>query len=309
MFKHLLITLDGSRMAESVLPAAKFFARLSGASIRLVHVIEKNAPGVVHRETHLRDPQAADIYLRGIASRWFPDVTGIEIHVHEAAVSDLPRSIVQHASEFESDLIFLCTHGSGSGRRVMRGSIAQQVVGLGSAPVFIMHAAGPGDETAFACRTILAPVDGKKEHESGLAMASRLAQAAGATLHLLMVVRTSGTVAGKWAAVGLLLPGATARVLEDEADEAQAYLAGAERELRQRGIRIVSGVKRGDPATLVRRVARETRADLIVLGTHGKSGADAFWNESVASRICAACKAPLLLVPVRSTGAGPRPPD
>ena len=298
MFKHLLIALDGSRMAESVLPAAKFFARLSGASVRLVHVIEKNAPGVVHHETHLRDPRAADGYLRGIASRWFPDVSGVEIHVHEAAVNDLPRSIVQHASEFESDLIFLCTHGSGGGRRLRWGSIALQVVGLGSAPVFIMHAGRPGDESSFACRTILAPVDGQKEHESGLVMASGLAQAAGATLHLLMVVRTAGTVAGKWAAVRLLLPGATARVLDDEADEADAYLRRTGQALRGQGIRVVSGVKRGDPATTVRRASRETRADLIVLGTHGKSGVDAFWSERVASRICGMCKAPLLLVPV-----------
>jgi nucleotide-binding universal stress UspA family protein len=309
MFKHLLIALDGSRMAESVLPAAKFIVRLSGASVRLVHVIEKNAPGEVHRETHLRDPKAADEYLRGVATRWFPDVSGMEIHVHEAAVSDVPHSIVQHASEFESDLIFLCTHGSGSGRRLMWGSIAQQVVGLGSAPVFIMHAGKPGEGSSFACRTILAPVDGQKEHEAGLTIAAHLAKAAGATLHLLMVVRTSGTVAGKWAAVGLLLPGATARVLEDEADGAAEYLRCAERDLRERGIRVVSGVKRGDPAATVRRASRETRADLIVLGTHGKSGVDAFWSESVASRICGMCKAPLLLVPVRTTGAGPRQPD
>ena len=38
--------------------------------------------------------------------------------------------------------------------------------------------------------------------------------------------------------------------------------------------------------------------DLIILGTHGKSGMDAFWSGSVTNKVCSECKIPLLLVPV-----------
>ena len=44
MFKHLLIPLDGSHLAESGLDPAALLARKLGCSVTLIHVIEKNAP-------------------------------------------------------------------------------------------------------------------------------------------------------------------------------------------------------------------------------------------------------------------------
>ena len=43
---------------------------------------------------------------------------------------------------------------------------------------------------------------------------------------------------------------------------------------------------------------RRREIDLIVLGTHGKTGMDAFWAGSVAHRICSQSRVPLLLIPV-----------
>ena len=45
MFKHLLVPLDGSRMAEAVLPAAISLAGEKKARLTLLHVIERGAPG------------------------------------------------------------------------------------------------------------------------------------------------------------------------------------------------------------------------------------------------------------------------
>ena len=53
MFKRLLVPLDGSRLAESILPPALYFAGQFGATIVLFHVIEAGAPAEVHGERHL----------------------------------------------------------------------------------------------------------------------------------------------------------------------------------------------------------------------------------------------------------------
>ncbi len=45
MFKHLLVPLDGSHLAETALPAAAYLAQTLGASVTLVHIIERHAPG------------------------------------------------------------------------------------------------------------------------------------------------------------------------------------------------------------------------------------------------------------------------
>jgi nucleotide-binding universal stress UspA family protein len=53
MFKHILVPLDGSLLAESALPVTSYIAKTLNASVTLFHVIEKDAPKAVHGETHL----------------------------------------------------------------------------------------------------------------------------------------------------------------------------------------------------------------------------------------------------------------
>jgi nucleotide-binding universal stress UspA family protein len=59
MFKHLLVPLDGSRLAEAALPAAACLAEQLGASITLIHIIERDASGEIHGERHLTTPDEA----------------------------------------------------------------------------------------------------------------------------------------------------------------------------------------------------------------------------------------------------------
>ena len=65
MFRHLLVPLDGSRLAESALPAAGELAHRLGASVTLLHVLEPTAPPTVHGDRHLRSPAEAEGYLAG----------------------------------------------------------------------------------------------------------------------------------------------------------------------------------------------------------------------------------------------------
>ena len=53
MFKHILVPLDGSTLAEAALPAAVSLAQTYKAPVTLLHVIEQDAPEEVHRDRHL----------------------------------------------------------------------------------------------------------------------------------------------------------------------------------------------------------------------------------------------------------------
>jgi nucleotide-binding universal stress UspA family protein len=68
--------------------------------------------------------------------------------------------------------------------------------------------------------------------------------------------------------------------------------------LLDKHIPVTGEVQRGDPAKQVIRAAREFQADMIVLGTHGKTAMDAFWSGSVTPKIATKTHLPLLLVPV-----------
>jgi nucleotide-binding universal stress UspA family protein len=62
------------------------------------------------------------------------------------------------------------------------------------------------------------------------------------------------------------------------------------------GVRAVVDVRRGDPAEQIVRAARGGRADLLVVGTHGRRGMQKFLLGSVAERVLAAAPCPVLTV-------------
>jgi nucleotide-binding universal stress UspA family protein len=301
MFKHLLVPLDGSRLAEAALPAAAYLARTLGAGVTLIHVIEKDAPQSIHGERHLAEPDEACGYLEEVAGRAFPKELGVRVewHVHTAEVSDVARSIVEHVGELEPDLIVMCAHGWGGLRTRLFGSIAQMIIGLGITPVLLIQPARGEAAPAFACRLLLVPLDGNPEHEQGLPVATGLAQASAAALDLVMVVPTLSTLPGEQAAAGRLLPGATSALLDLRQQEAEEYLRRQAAPAQAAGLEVTVQSRRGDPATVIVRTAKQVKADLIVLGTHGKSGMEAFWSNSVAPQVSSRSRVPLLLVPVR----------
>ena len=300
MFRHLLVPLDGSPLAESVLPVTGALARTLGSRATLLHIVERGAPAAVHGAPHLTDAASAEAYLAGVAERLPAGVT-VTRHVHTVQEHDLPRSIADHAAELGADLIVLCTHGRGRLRHRLFGGIAQRVAARGRGPILLVP---PGEAGApvFRCRTILAPLDGQAAHEQGLTPAAGLARACDASLHLLAVVPTLGTLSGEHAATGQILPGATAALLEMDEDRAEAYVTDVVGRLAGTGMTVTAEVGRGDPTAMILETARRTSADLIVLGTHGRSGLDAFWSASVAPRIAGKAEVPVLLVPVRGQG-------
>jgi nucleotide-binding universal stress UspA family protein len=297
MFKHILVPLDGSRLAEAALPTAAYLARTLGAAITLVHVIERDPPESVHGDEHLTEAAEAAAYLARTRERAFPAEAQVEWHVHENAVGDVARSLVEHIAELNPDLIILCTHGQGGLRDWLYGSIAQRVVGLGTVPVWLIRPTGE-EPPAFACRRLLAPLDGQAEHEQGLRIAEGLARFCGAALHLLAVIYTPGTLPAERGAAGRLLPGLTGEILELQKEQAEGYLRQQITRLQKTGLKATGEISRGDPATSIIEVARQRSADLIALGTHGKSGLDAFWAGSIAPKISARSPVPLLLVPL-----------
>lgn len=299
MFRHFLVPLDGSRMAEAALPAAAFLAEKHKARVTLIHVVERNPPSEVHGQAHLKNAQEATAYLNSLTQRSFPEEMQVDCHVHETEVNDVAESIVAHADELKHDLVIMCSHGRGKALHLFLGSIAQKIIGQGSRPVLITHPDEKGEAPAFSCRRILVPLDGDEGHAQALPVSQELAMASDASVHLVMVVPELTTLSGEMAATGRMLPGTTSRMLDLALQEAQEYLQILLEELQKQGFTASVNVLRGDPAKMIMDAAIHARIDLIVLATHGKTGMEAFWAGSVAHKICGYSKVPLLLIPIK----------
>ncbi len=299
MVKHILVPLDGSHLAESALPAAAFLAKKLHATVTLLHVIEENAPTEIHGERHLTNAADAQRYLKGLAGSHFKSGIKVETHVHKEEVENVARSIVSHSQEeFAPDLIVLSAHGHGGLRDIFLGNIAQQVLSAGQVPVLLIDVLENECPECFDIKTILLPLDGTLEHEPAFLSGQQMAKACHAGVILLVVIPTLTSLKGEKAATGIFLPGAVNIALEQAEEEAESYVAKNIQMLSKAGVNANSVIVRGDPAGQIAEAARNANVDLIILGTHKKSGSDAFWSASVASKVSKLSQKPILFVPL-----------
>ncbi|MBX5450369.1 universal stress protein [Thermogemmatispora sp.] len=294
--QRLLVPLDGSRLAEVVLPSVVALAQRYQAEVILLHILEQHPPAQVHGERHLRDVAEATGYLEAVAARLRAEALAVSLHVHENREQNVARGIVEHVQELGSDLVVMCTHGNGGIRDLLFGSIAQQVLQRGPCPLWLVQPRKDGSVPPFKLRRILVPLDGTPEHEPGLPAAIALARSFEAELLLVFVIPTLATLTGGEAVSGALLP-ATMRAVLDLAEQgAHAYLTQVAAACQSQGVKAQGKVLRGETVLEVVKLLERQEIDLIVLASHGRAGLDALLSGSVAPRLVGRVTVPLLLV-------------
>jgi nucleotide-binding universal stress UspA family protein len=299
MFSNLLVPLDGSQLAESVLPIVRGLAERLNSAVILIHVIEKRAPSTIHGDTHLQDVPEAERYLASVGDLLTGWGLRVSTHVHTVPQGDIPKCIADHAIELGQDLIVLCTHGSSGVRRFVFGSNAEQVLTHGATPVLLVKADEQGRAPAMDGKSIVALLDKDAESAPVLTSCAELAMIFAARIHLLYVVPTLSTVKPEEAPGGRLVPRATRLLLDLEADEMMARLKEEVMMLISRNIKASGSVERGEPVRAVTEAANKYHADLISFGTRGLAGLGALWANDLVLRVSTAYDGILLLFPTR----------
>ena len=138
MYKSILVPLDGSTLAEGILPHVKELARLTGAEINLLRVaLAYTFPGANPTDAQIEVLGKAEAYLKGIEAELLREGFKASLHVrygHDA------QEILDHADQANIDLIAMSTHGrTGVGRFIM-GSVANRVLRHSSKPVLLLRA-------------------------------------------------------------------------------------------------------------------------------------------------------------------------
>jgi nucleotide-binding universal stress UspA family protein len=294
MFRHLLVPLDGSHLAQAALGPAAALARRMGARVTLLHVLERAAPETVHGERHLTRPEDAGAYLQGVARGL--EAQGVRVDTAVAnEMEDIARTIASRAVGLGADLVVLCTHGAGGLRGLLFGRVAQQVLASGTVPVLLIHPDAT-ERPPFACRRLLVPLDGTRPSEAALPVAVAIARAFDADAVLAQVVPTVATIPGERGASATLMPTAAAAVLDAEAERAAAYLDGLRARLVAEGVPTGTVVDRGEPVQALVAAVTAQAADAVVMATHARVGMAAVWTGSVAARFLSRITIPVLLV-------------
>jgi nucleotide-binding universal stress UspA family protein len=288
-FTRILVALDGSRLAEAVLPAACSLAQTLGARLALVHVLERQPPATVHGEPHHADAPSAAAYLERLAGGLRRQGIAVEVHVHERPVSDVAAALDRHAHELGADLIAMCAHGRTNLRTRVVGSIAERILRGGGTPI-LLRTVRRADGARFALRNLLVPIDFSHDVEAALSAARALAGPYGATVALLAALEPDSPATAR------LLPATSAVMRELDFDGLTRRLQALADDLRAElpAVRAIVDPRR--PADAILAASEDLPADLIVLVTDAHGRLSRWFDPSAAQRLLARPELTLLLI-------------
>ena len=132
MYRRIVVPLDGSAFAEQALSEAERMARLAGAPVHLLRVID-----VLEFEV-ARETAAASSYLQTIAERLGKSGLVADIEIRRGQTE---REVI--AVSRPGDVIVMASHGRGGVPRWFLGSVAEAVVRHATVPVLLVRATEP----------------------------------------------------------------------------------------------------------------------------------------------------------------------
>jgi nucleotide-binding universal stress UspA family protein len=287
-FTRILVPLDGSRLAEAVLPAACSVARTLGARLLLLHVPEREPPATVHGEPHLASRDDALAYLEEHAASLRGQGLEVDVHVHERPVGDVAAAIDSHAHELEADLLAMCAHGRTGLRSRLVGSIAERILRGGSIPILLRTAHSP-EAAKFELRRVLVPIDFGHDVEAALSAARALAKPYGAAVVLLSALEPAPPSAR-------MLPGTSALTRELDLEALHRRLGELAERLRTDIGDVQTIVEQRRPTDAILAASDALPADLIVLVTDAHGGLASWYDPPTAQRLLARPAQTVLLI-------------
>jgi nucleotide-binding universal stress UspA family protein len=308
----ILVPLDGSGVAEQVLPYARLLACTLAARIHLLLVVTDEqkqqliaryaatSPGEDGRYATDWDwdrrarselTYAAEGYL--IEQVRLLRTAGLHV-TYEVASGTPAECIVDTAANEPEALIAMTTHGYTGLRRWSLGSVADTVVHASTRPIFVVRAAEQ-PAGAWSLQRILVPIDGSALAEQALPLAIELAGRAHAELLLLEAVLPLMEFAPGLSP--LTRPLSRSIQLPDTLrEQARQQLTATIDRFARPEVAMRPVAEQGYPAEVIVDEASRQRADLIVMATQGYSGLRRLALGSVASRVLHASTIPLMLV-------------
>lgn len=271
MFERILLPLDGSTLAECVLPHAVALSRATNAQLVLLHVVEPvpeqgpMATDPLHWHLLKAETRA---YLDEISKRLRRVGLAVEAVQLEGPAAE---RIIEYARENEVDLILLSSHGRSGLTGWNVSSVVQKVILRINRSVMIIRAyeAGEADLESLTYQRILVPLDGSRRAEFVLPAVSALARYGNAEVLLATAVTRPE------------MPRRTP-LSDEDAELAEKVVARnreeAEKYHAQLGSwlttdKVSSHLLVGDSAiSLLHALAVEQSVDLVALSAHGYSG-------------------------------------
>lgn len=296
MIHHILVPLDGSELAECVLPHLMAIAPVTGAQVTLIHVLERNSSR--NGNVSLIDPlswhmqkQESQSYLDRIAGQ----LHKLDLQVEQVLLEGNPaETLIEFARNHDVDLLLLSTHGRTGLSEWNVSSVVQKILLRSYKSILLVRAyASPTPEVKYQ-RLFLA-VDGSMRAEYILPFAMNLAQSHQSNVILGTVIQRPQPIQRfplseedmAW----------IQQFTERNQQEASHYLEQLATQFSLKGLSAEAKISISDNALgSVHDMVEESGADLVMIAAHGSSGERRWPYGSVAAGLIAYGRSPLMIL-------------
>jgi len=290
-FPTILFATDFSDPARDAFGVACTLAREQATRLIVLYVDEPLALGELGVPVYSPGEDLSDfeVLLDQLRTHYVPGgLVSVEYLVKPGIPAD---QILRTAEETGCDLLVMATQERIGLSRLLMGSVAEAVMRRAPCACLGIRSAsrtkGKPERKMGALRSILHPTDFSAHSEAALRVARSLARAHEARLVLVHVVPPE------------VMPAAVSEALVDLAigreglREAQDRVEGGDEDLKSP---VESQLRRGDPAAEILDVAAGLQSDLVVMGSHGRTGLSRILIGSVAESVLRGAACPVLMV-------------
>jgi nucleotide-binding universal stress UspA family protein len=263
----LLLATDGSEFSEGAVREGIRLAKTCGAKVTALRVIEFNpefeamAPDAVEKmETGARN------YVDSVKAGADKEGVACEALVRRGVTPH--EQIVEEAQKLKTDMIVMGRRGRTGLKRLLMGSVTARVVGHSPVNVLVVPRAAE-----MKLENVLIATDGSSFSEA-------------AALEAVCIAKDCG---GSVVAIS---------VAEDEKamDAAKANTGNVEEIARKEGVNVEAMVEKGRAEEAIVGAAKQKGCDLIVVGSHGRTGVARLLMGSVTERVIGLSESAVLVV-------------
>jgi nucleotide-binding universal stress UspA family protein len=298
MFDTILVPLDGSQLAECVLPHVVAIARSFDAEIVLLRMLEKNQAASAPLFDLLNwqiNKTKASLYLEKTKARLQESGLRARAIVLEGLVAE---GITEYAQNQGMKLIVLSSHGNSGLTPWGVSSITQKIILSAPTSLFLVRAhqyhSGESSKTSVYQR-ILVPLDGSQRAENVLPTITQLAHFHKSQIHLVNIVQTPE--------MARQMPPThedielSNQVIARNQEEAGRYLEQMKSRSHLEDITIQTHLITSDNAAVaLHQLIDQEQIELLTLSAHGHSGNHQWPYGSLVNNFILYGKVPLLIV-------------
>jgi nucleotide-binding universal stress UspA family protein len=273
--ERLLLATDSSEFSEGAIREAIRMAKRCGSKLTAISVIETNpefestAPQVLEKmEKEVRG------HLNSVQSRAKQEGVACEIAVHEG--EDSYKYIVDEAVSQKSTMIVMGRRGKKGFRRLVMGSTTSWTIGHSPCSVLVVPR-----NAQVEFKSIVVATDGSPHSATAASEAIGIAKLNSARLTVIAVVPADIAMPTDidFAAIQ------REKLADQEMQVAEKNARTVKEAAQKAGVDAQAFVMSGKPADAIMEIAKDKAADLVVVGSHGRTGLDRLLMGSVAERV------------------------